>query len=142
MRHARRLLGRARRSGRELPGRPGALRRARPGPSGGGLEAIASAEEARNEAHSSIRSPEVVTAPPAPSPRLDVERRGAAVREEAVQPGLHASSPSKGATAHPLAARRKHHKHLGTTFASVHDLPQEMEMNAAIERTRSYNTLT
>ena len=47
-------------------------------------------EEARNEAHSSIRSPEVVTAPPAPSPRLDVERRGAAVREEAVQPGLHA----------------------------------------------------
>ena len=47
-------------------------------------------EDTRNEPRSPSRSHEVVTAPPAPSPRLDVERRGAAVREEAVQPGLHA----------------------------------------------------
>ena len=58
-------------------------------------------EEARNEAHSSIRSQEVVTAPPAPSPRLDVERRGAAVREEAVQPGLHAESVAAVAQSAP-----------------------------------------
>ena len=55
----------------------------------------------RNETHSEIRSQEVVTAPPAPSPRLDVERRGAAVREEAVQPGLHAESVAAVAESTP-----------------------------------------
>merc|ERR1712078_82096 len=63
VRHARRLLGRARGSGRELPGRPGALQGASPGPSGSGGQGGSREVRRSSEGAAGVRSADAAAGP-------------------------------------------------------------------------------
>merc|ERR1712078_146833 len=89
VRHARRLLGRARGSGRELPGRPGALQGASPGPSGSGGQGGSREVRRSSEGAAGVRSAGAAAGP-----------GGAAARQ-----GRRGRRPPDGAGAR-LAGRR------------------------------------